>query len=110
MTKASTSALSLVTLVAASIALAPAAQAGWIQDRKGWQQQRISEGVRSGQLTAAETTRLELRESALNREERAMRRADCGRLTARDRAVLNEQQDRLSREIYREKHDGERRY
>lgn len=98
---------SLFVLAAASLSLAGTAQAGRIQDRKVWQQERIGQGVRSGELTPRETARLERQEARLNREERAMRWASCGTLTPRDRAILNRQQNRLSREIYHEKHDGE---
>jgi hypothetical protein len=77
-----------------------------IYDRKVNQQDRIAQGVRSGQLTAHETANLERREASLNREERGMRRADDGRLTARDRAALNCRQNHISRAIYRDKHNA----
>jgi hypothetical protein len=35
-----------------------------------------------------------------------MRRADGGRLTQRDRQVLNRQQNRVSRNTYRDKHNN----
>jgi len=45
------------------------------QDRKENQQDRIANGVKSGELTAGETTNLEKKESSLNQEERDMRKA-----------------------------------
>jgi hypothetical protein len=45
----------------------------------------------------------------LNHEERAMRAADGGKLTQGDKRVLNRQQNRLSRRIYKTKHDGPHR-
>jgi hypothetical protein len=77
-----------------------------INQRKENQQDRIGSGVQSGQLTARETRNLETKESALNAEEHNMRAADNGKLTAADRAKLNRQQNRLSRQIYDKKHNG----
>jgi len=77
-----------------------------IQERKENQQDRIAQGVQSGQLTAGETKNLETKEADLNKEERNMRAADDGHLTAADRAKLNGQQNRLSNQIYDDKHNG----
>ncbi len=77
-----------------------------IQERKENQQDRIASGVQSGQLTAGETKNLEKKEAGLNKEESNMRKADDGHLTAADRARLNRQQNRLSGDIYRDKHNG----
>ena len=86
---------------------ASAAGPGRIKNRKERQQDRIAQGVHSGQLTAGETARLERKEAALNREERDMRRIDGGKLTLQDRRTIRRQQNRLSRDIYRQKHDGQ---
>jgi hypothetical protein len=77
-----------------------------IQERKENQQDRIANGVQSGQLTAGETKNLEKKEAGLNKEESNMRKADDGHLTAADRAKLNRQQNRLSSNIYADKHNG----
>jgi hypothetical protein len=77
-----------------------------IQNRKADQQGRIAQGVRSGQLTRGETRNLESRERSVNREERAMRRADGGHLTAGDKAALTRRQNHISRSIYRDKHNA----
>jgi hypothetical protein len=77
-----------------------------IQQRKENQQDRIANGVASGQLTAGETANLEKKEAAVNQEERDMRKLDNGHLTAADKATLNQQQNRLSRQIYRDKHNS----
>jgi hypothetical protein len=77
-----------------------------IQQRKENQQDRISQGVQSGQLTAGETKNLETKEAGLNKEERTMRSEDDGHLTAADRAKLNNQQNRLSDQIYDDKHNA----
>jgi hypothetical protein len=77
-----------------------------IQDRKENQQDRIASGVKSGQLTAGETTNLEKKESNLNQEERDMRKLDNGHLTSADKTTLNQQQNQLSNQIYRDKHNS----
>ncbi|HET6175834.1 MAG TPA: hypothetical protein VFE61_02805 [Candidatus Sulfotelmatobacter sp.] len=76
-----------------------------IQDRKENQQDRIANGVKSGELNASETTNLEKKESSLNQEERDMRKLDNGHLTSADKATLNQQQNQLSNQIHKDKHN-----
>lgn len=93
-----------------SLAFAPAALVAQnINDRKADQQNRISQGVRSGQLTAGETARLEHQERGINREERGMRAQDNGHLTRQDRRTLTHQQNAESRRIFRDKHNAKMR-
>ena len=77
-----------------------------INQRKENQQDRIGNGVQSGQLTAGETKNLEKKEAGLNGEENRMEKRDDGNLTAADKARLTRQQNRLSNQIYRDKHNG----
>jgi hypothetical protein len=77
-----------------------------INQRKENQQDRIANGVASGQLTAGETANLEKKESNLNKEEKLMRSEDNGKLTSADRKVLNQQQNQLSNQIYKDKHNA----
>lgn len=77
-----------------------------INQRLENQQDRIGQGVESGQLTARETANLERREAAINNEVRADRRADGGRLTQAERAQVNRQLNHSSRQIYRDKHNS----
>ena len=77
-----------------------------IQDRKENQQDRIANGVKSGQLTAGETANLEKKQAALNQEERNMRKLDNGKLTAADKKTLTQQQNQLSKQIYQDKHNS----
>jgi hypothetical protein len=79
---------------------------GSVNDRRQDQQQRIANGVQSGQLTAGETKRLETREAGLNHEIKADRRANGGKLTAQERRQVNRQQNNLSRSIYADKHNA----
>jgi len=107
--------LPVAVVVAGTVALAQAPSAtpdpkpkSEVGKRAENQQDRIAQGVKSGQLTAGETARLETKESALNQEERDMRKLDNGKLTAQDRRTINRQQNRLSRNIYRDKHNNRR--
>ena len=79
-----------------------------IQERKENQQERIAQGVASGELTAAETARLEAREARLNRKIRKDRRDGAG-LTAKERRQINRRQNQISRDIARQRHDRQKR-
>ena len=70
------------------------------------QQDRIGQGVKSGQLTSRETAHLENREANVHREVRNDRAANGGKLTGQERRQVNRQQNRTSRAIYRDKHNG----
>ena len=94
--KLSKAILHSAVLIGLAIAAAFAGQGATINERKENQQDRIANGVNSGQLTAGETANLETKESALNKEEHNMRAADNGKLTAGDRATLHHQQNKLS--------------
>lgn len=77
-----------------------------IAQRKDNQQDRIAQGVQSGQLTAGETKNLETKEAGINKEESTMRSEDNGHLTSTDRTTLNRQQNHLSNQIYTDKHNA----
>ena len=99
----------LVTLTAAVLMTTGLAFAqDRVNDRRENQQDRIAQGVRSGRLNAGETARLESREARVNHEIRNDRRAHDGHLTAPERRQINHQQNRMSRSIYRDKHNGRR--
>jgi len=78
---------------------------GQVAARKENQQDRIAQGVKSGQLTPGETAHLEKRESGINRETRTDRNANGGHLTAAEKAKVNRQQNRVSKRIYADKHN-----
>jgi hypothetical protein len=100
-------AVSVPAMFAQQTAPVPGNSTGRIRTRQARQQQRIAEGIESGQLTPRETARLERKETRLNREIRRDR-ADGGGLSARERRKINRRQNQLSRQIYREKHDPQR--
>jgi len=77
-----------------------------IAQRKENQQDRIGNGVQSGQLTAGETSKLETKEAAINGETRADRAANGGKLTAAEKQQVNKQQNQLSKQIYNDKHNA----
>jgi hypothetical protein len=96
------------TAIAAALGLAfcgaAFAQAGTVQ-RDVNQQQRIEQGLQSGQLNTREASRLEGEESRVQRDQaRAMQ---DGKLSPAEKARLAREQDRVSRDIYREKHDAQ---
>src|SRR4051812_4345097 len=76
-----------------------------INQRKQNQQQRIGEGVENGSLTANEAAHIEKQETRLNKEEKVMK--SDGTLSAAERTKLQSQQNKLSTEIYNQKHDAQ---
>ena len=96
-----------IAITGAFVASTISAQAaGKIGQRKENQQDRIAQGVKSGQLTAGETAHLENKEAAVNKEERAERTLDHGKLTPAEKKQINGQQNRLSKQISTDKHNG----
>jgi hypothetical protein len=77
-----------------------------VNDRRENQQDRIANGVQSGQLTAGETKNLESREANLNREVKDDRQANGGKLTSGERKQVDQQQNNLSKSIYNDKHNA----
>lgn len=74
--------------------------------RRQNQQERIANGIRNGSMNARETARTETREQGINRQVASDRSANGGRLTAQERRQTNREQNRASRQIYRQKHNG----
>jgi hypothetical protein len=63
----------------------------------------------SGQLTAGEASQLENKEAAINREVAKDRAANHGSMIAAGRKQVNRQQNQLSRQIYKDKHNARKR-
>lgn len=74
-----------------------------VNRRQERQQQRIGQGIRSGELTARETLRLERNAREIRHDER--RAKSDGVVTARERAGLQRELNQESRLIYRAKHN-----
>jgi len=101
--------LALTTMMAAVLAGGVCAQAptgSEINARRENQQDRIANGVASGQLTAGETANLEKKEANLNQEIRHDRLQNGGNLTNNEKRQINRQQNRLSNRIYQDKHNA----
>ena len=93
-----------VTLAGVASAQEPAGSE--IKDRRENQQDRIANGIASGQLTAGETTKVEKQESKVNKEVAKDRAANGGNLTNNEKRQINGQQNKLSKEIYNDKHNA----
>lgn len=77
-----------------------------VNQRRENQQDRVANGIQSGQLTAGETKNLEGQESNLNREIKDDRQANGGKLTSAEKQQVNQQQNNLSNKIYQDKHNA----
>ncbi|HWE23222.1 MAG TPA: hypothetical protein VG496_04700 [Myxococcales bacterium] len=95
-----------MALAVAVLAVSLAGRAAEVDRREQRQQERISQGVQSGQLTPGETARIERKEARIDREIKRDRAANGGTLTPAERRRINRQQNRVSREIYRDKHNA----
>ena len=70
------------------------------------QQQRVAQGVHSGQMTAGETRNVEGREASINHQVAADRAANGGHLTAQEHQQVNQRQNNVSKSIYNDKHNA----
>ena len=96
--------LKLTAIAAALFCGSAFAQTGTVQ-RDVNQQERIEQGLKSGQLTTREAARLEREEAKVERDQaRALR---DGNLSPAEKARLAREQNKVSRDIYREKHDAQ---
>ena len=94
--------------IACVFAVAPAFAANndpGIDQREVNQQNRINQGVQSGQLTPKETGKLEAQQARIQQREDRMAARNSGNLTAKDKAKLTKQQNRASKNIYKKKHN-----
>jgi hypothetical protein len=77
-----------------------------VGDRRDLQQQRIANGVRSGQLAPSETAKLEGQQQNINHHIAADRAANGGKLTPQEKHNINQRQNNASQHIYNEKHNA----
>jgi hypothetical protein len=77
-----------------------------VNDRRNDQQQRIANGVKSGQLTPGETRNLENREANINHQVATDRAANGGKLTQQERQQINHEQNGVSQQISNDKHNA----
>jgi len=74
--------------------------------REANQDQRIANGLRSGQMTSGEAARAERTQSHIDQQVHNDRVANGGHLTGQERQQINGEQNAASRQIYNEKHNG----
>ena len=67
------------------------------------QEKRIEQGVKSGELTTKEASKLERDESRVDKVE--AKALSDGKLTNTEKRSIEQEQNKVSKEIYREKHN-----
>jgi uncharacterized protein YjbJ (UPF0337 family) len=98
--------IALAVVAAGLMAAAGFAQTTEVGQRRESQQDRVAQGVRSGQLTAGETANLEKKESAINQEVKTDRALNGGKLTGQEKRIVNGKQNQMSKQIYNDKHNA----
>lgn len=94
-------------LLAAAFVVPVLSHAAEVDHRLHHETARIHQGVQSGQLTHREAAHLRAEKRAIKRETRYLRIHNGGYLTHRQRARVNRQENRLSHQVYHEKHDAQ---
>ncbi len=97
---------SATTITTTGVSTATIGTGASINQRKENQEDRIAQGVKSGELTAGESATLESQEAGINKEEAGMRAQDNGKLTGQDKATLKSQLNTESKDIYADKHNS----
>jgi hypothetical protein len=77
-----------------------------VNRREGRQQQRIAQGIKNGSLSPKETANLEKREASVQKQEQKDMAKNNGHLTKAEQNQLNRRENRISRSIYRDKHNN----
>jgi hypothetical protein len=77
-----------------------------VGERANNQQQRIAQGVRSGQMTAGETRNVEGRDASINHQVATDRAANGGKLTGQEKQQVNQRQNNVSKSINQDKHNA----
>jgi hypothetical protein len=72
------------------------------------QRDRVADGVAKGQLTKKEANEIRGKESNVRQQERDMARLNGGRITRGEQRTLNQEENKVSRQIHRERHDNEK--
>jgi hypothetical protein len=73
--------------------------------REANQQRRIANGIKNGSLSPKETAHLEHREAGVQRQEQRDMAKHNGHLTKAEQRQLNRRENRISRSIYKDKHN-----
>jgi hypothetical protein len=102
----------IVSLTSAAVLIiglgvAAFAHTPYIDRREHREQQRIRQGMRSGELTRREATRLEAEQGRIRGYEWYAK--SDGHVSRAERHHLDRMLDHANRDIYRQKHDGQDR-
>lgn len=85
---------------------AAAAARPTVNGREANQDQRIANGLRSGQMTGGEAARADQRQANIDQQVRNDRAANGGTLTQAERQQVNREQNGASNQIYRDNHNA----
>ena len=77
-----------------------------VNQREQNQQNRIANGMKDGQLTPGQASRLEKGEQRLENNEKRDMAKDNGHLTKQNQKQLNKEANHMSKRIYKDKHSG----
>jgi hypothetical protein len=76
-----------------------------VNNREARQQNRIAKGINNGSLNAKQASNLEKREASVQNREKKDMAAHNGHLTKAEQKGINRQQNRISKSIYKDKHN-----
>jgi hypothetical protein len=76
-----------------------------VNQREENQQKRIANGINNGSLSPKETAHLESREASLQHQEKVDMAKNGGHLTKTEQRQLNRRENRISKSIYKDKHN-----
>ncbi len=76
-----------------------------VNKREANQQKRIANGINNGSLSPKETANLERREASVQKQEQADMAKHNGHLTKAEQRHLNHRENRISKSIYKDKHN-----
>jgi len=108
MSKASSIIIAVLIAAAFPVASYAATRDPGVNQRQHNQQQRMQQGWRSGDLTRNESRNLQGQARDIRREERSYR--SDGNFSRAERADVHRDLNRLSRDIHRERNDGQQRF
>src|SRR5271156_1436888 len=77
-----------------------------VNAREQNQQDRIANGEKNGTMTPGQAAHVENQEQHIENQEKADMAAHNGHLTKREQRQLNKEQNKTSKEIYKDKHNG----
>ena len=75
-----------------------------VNKRLANQNNRINQGIKNGTLTKSQATQLHKEDRQIRHEERDMASQNGGHITKQEQRTLNQQENKVSRQIYDEKH------